>query len=89
MPSFSNSGSSFLSNRFVSALLSDWGIGVYINYDSATRLNRPSSNGTVPLSQFLGYGPGSAQLKIDQAPFLKREKASLEGPSITSLRRST
>ena len=28
-------------------------------------IDRPTSNGTVPISQFLGYGPGSAQLKKD------------------------
>jgi hypothetical protein len=26
---------------------------------------RPSSNGPVPISQFVGYGPGNAQLKTD------------------------
>jgi hypothetical protein len=43
--------------------LQDWGIGAYLNYQSAPVLARPSSNGTVPISQFLGRGPGGAQLK--------------------------
>src|SRR5262249_48048430 len=30
---------------------------------SAAALARPTSNGTLPISQFLGRGPGSAQLK--------------------------
>ncbi|MEO5922983.1 MAG: carboxypeptidase-like regulatory domain-containing protein [Bryobacteraceae bacterium] len=52
-------------NRFVSYALSDWGLGAYLAYESAAALARPSSNGTVPLSLFLGRGPGSAQLKKD------------------------
>ncbi len=50
-------------NSVVSYLLSDWGLGAYVSYQSAGVLGRPSSNGTVPLSRFLGRGPGSAQLK--------------------------
>ncbi len=50
-------------NSVVSYLLSDWGLGAYVSYQSAGVLARPSSNGTVPLSLFLGRGPGSAQLK--------------------------
>ena len=52
-------------NRVVSNILSGWGIGVYLNYQSAALIGRPTSNGSVPISQFLGYGPGSAQLKTD------------------------
>jgi hypothetical protein len=47
----------------VSYVLSDWGIGAYLNYQSASVVGRPSSNGSVSISQFLGRGPGSAQLK--------------------------
>ena len=50
-------------NSLVSYLLSDWGLGAYMAYESGPVLGRPSSNGTVPLTQFLGRGPGSAQLK--------------------------
>ncbi len=65
VPSFRDSNMAWLGNRVVSSVLSDWSLGMYFNYQSAGRLNRPSSNGTVPISQFLGYGPGSAQLKSD------------------------
>jgi len=50
-------------NSIVSYMLSDWGLGAYLAYESGAVLARPSSNGTVPLSLFLGRGPGSAQLK--------------------------
>ena len=50
-------------NRYVSYALSDWGLGAFVAYESGPVLARPSSNGTVPLSLFLGRGPGSAQLK--------------------------
>jgi hypothetical protein len=54
-----------LKNKVVSYILADWGVGAYLNYQSAALLPRPSSNGTTPISQFLGRGPGSAQLKKD------------------------
>lgn len=63
VPRFRGSGTAFVSNKIVSSILSDWGVGAYLDYQSAPIIGRPSSNGTVPLSQFLGYGPGSAQLK--------------------------
>jgi hypothetical protein len=50
-------------NRFVSYLLSDWGVGAALSYQSAPIVARPSSNGSFPLNNFLGRGPGSAQLK--------------------------
>ncbi len=65
VPRFGASSNSFFSNKIASAVLSDWGIGAYLNYQSAPLIAAPSSNGTVPISQFLGYGPGSAQLKTD------------------------
>jgi len=56
-----------LGNKFVSAVLSDWGMGWYLSYQSALIpitgiLARPTSTSTTPISQFLGRGPGSAQL---------------------------
>ncbi len=63
IPQLRNSGLALVSNRFVSYALSDWGIGTYLEYKSAVVVTRPSSNGTTPLSQFLGRGPGGAQLK--------------------------
>ncbi len=62
VPQLRNSGGIF-SNKFVAYALSDWGVGTYLNYQSAPIVARPSSNGALPLSQFLGRGPGSAQLK--------------------------
>jgi hypothetical protein len=67
VPSMRNRGWGVLSNRLVSYALADWGLGIYFAYQSAGVMGRPTSNGPVPLSQFLGYGPGGAQLKIDPA----------------------
>ena len=53
----------FSGNSILSYALSDWGLGAYLAYESGAVLARPTSNGTVPLSLFLGRGPGSAQLK--------------------------
>ncbi len=65
VPRFRDSGTPVISNRIVSSILSDWGIGVYMNYQSAGLLTRPTSNGANPISNFLGYGPGRAQLKTN------------------------
>ncbi len=64
VPSFANSGIKYLSNKTVSYILGNWGIGWYLQYQSAAILQRPSNQGTIPLSNFLGRGPGSAQLRI-------------------------
>jgi hypothetical protein len=53
------------SNKVIAYALSGWGIGAYLNYQSAQILNRPTSNGNVPINNFLGYGPGGAQLKTN------------------------
>lgn len=58
------SGNSILSNKIVSNVLSDWTVGAYLQYQSASILARPTSTGTLPISNFLGRGPGPAQLKI-------------------------
>jgi hypothetical protein len=63
VPDLKKSGVAFVSNKYASAILSDWGLGVFMSYQSAQMLNRPTSNGTLPISQFLGRGPGGAQLK--------------------------
>jgi hypothetical protein len=52
-----------LKNKVVAYALSGWGIGAYLNYQSAPLLTRPTSSGSTPISQFLGRGPGGAQLK--------------------------
>jgi hypothetical protein len=59
------SGKSFASNRVVSYILSDWGIGAYFQYQSGALLGRPvSSSFVAPISNYLGRGPGPAQLKV-------------------------
>lgn len=63
VPQFVNSGVPFFSNKIVSYILSDWGLGAYLNYQSAPILGRPSSNVNPNMGQFLGRGPGPAQLK--------------------------
>jgi hypothetical protein len=65
VPSMKNNGWGFLSNKYVAYAFADWGIGAYMSYQSALVLGRPSSTSTTPISQFLGRGPGSAQLKTD------------------------
>jgi hypothetical protein len=65
VPILRNAGLGVLSNRFASYALSDWGLGVYVTYSSAGLVGRPTSSGTTPISQFLGRGPGGAQLKRD------------------------
>ena len=57
-------GNSVLSNKVVSNVLSDWTIGSYLQYQSASILSRPASSSAFPISNYLGRGPGSAQLKI-------------------------
>jgi len=58
------SGNSILSNKVVSTVLSDWTLGAYLQYQSAAILSRPASSGAFPISNYLGRGPGPAQLKI-------------------------
>ncbi len=63
VPTLRNAGLGVLSNRFISAALSDWGIGAFLNYQSGAIIARPTSSGSLPISNFLGRGPGGAQLK--------------------------
>jgi hypothetical protein len=53
-------------NRVVSYILGDWGIGWYLQYQSAPILGRPANQGTQPISQWLGRGPGPAQYVAGQ-----------------------
>ena len=48
-------------NKVLSYVLGDWGIGAYMQYQSAPLLNRPANQGSQPISQWLGRGPGGAQ----------------------------
>jgi hypothetical protein len=61
LPNLRNSGVPVFSNAVVSTLLKDWGIGWYMQYQSAGILQRPATNTLTPISQWLGRGPGNAQ----------------------------
>jgi hypothetical protein len=54
-----------LKNSVVAYALSGWGMGWALSYQSAPLVGLPASQGATPISQFLGYGPGNAQLKTD------------------------
>jgi hypothetical protein len=56
-----HSGNKILGNRLVSYALSDWGMGWFLQYQSAAIIARPAETTTTPISQFTGRGPGSAQ----------------------------
>ena len=51
-----------LRNKVVAYALSGWGTGWALSYQSAPLVGLPTSAGNVPISNFLGYGPGPAQL---------------------------
>jgi hypothetical protein len=61
VPRLRKSGIKFLNNPIASAVLSDWGIGWYFQYQSAPIIARPANRGSQPISQWLGRGPGPAQ----------------------------
>jgi len=63
-PSFRDRKIRYLSSPFANRIIGDWVVGWLLQYQSAPVLARPASQGAVPLSNFLGRGPGSAQLKI-------------------------
>jgi hypothetical protein len=52
----------FGKNKIVSYIVSGWQIGAYLQYQSAPILGRPASPTTNPISYWLGYGPGPAQV---------------------------
>jgi hypothetical protein len=52
-----------LKNKIVSYALSGWNMGWALSYQSAALVGLPTSSGSTPISNFLGYGPGPAQLK--------------------------
>lgn len=54
-----------LGNRAVAEALRGWGLAMVLQYQSAGPLGRPTSFGTAPISNWLGRGPGGAQLKKD------------------------
>jgi hypothetical protein len=62
-------GNSVLSSKIVSAVLGDWALGTYLQYQSAPALGRPTSFTLNPISNYLGYGPGPAQLVPGVSPW--------------------
>jgi len=65
VPSLRTSRIRALSNPVAAYILGYWGIGWYMQDQSAGILARPGNAGANPISQWLGRGPGSAQLKTD------------------------
>ncbi len=61
--------SSIFSNKILSYAFSGWSTGWYLNYQSAPLVGLPTSAGTSPISNFLGYGPGPAQLNPGANPW--------------------
>ncbi len=58
-----------LKNKVVAYALSGWDTGWSLSYQSAPLVGLPTSSGTVPIFNFLGYGPGPAQLKPGMNPW--------------------
>ena len=56
-------------NKVVSSIVSGWGTGWYLNYQSASLVGLPTSSGAAPISNILGYGPGPAQLIPGMSPW--------------------
>ncbi len=56
-------------NKFLSYIVSGWQTGWYLQYQSAPILAPPASPTSVPISQWLGYGPGPAQMVPGQSLF--------------------
>jgi len=61
--------SGILSNKVLGAIVSGWGTGWYLNYQSAPLVGLPTSTSAAPISNFLGYGPGPAQLIPGMSPW--------------------
>ncbi len=56
-------------NKFVSYVVSGWQTGWFLQYQSAPILALPASPTTNPVSKWLGYGPGPAQIVPGQSLF--------------------
>ncbi|HEY2843502.1 MAG TPA: hypothetical protein VGJ09_07635, partial [Bryobacteraceae bacterium] len=54
-------------NKVISYVLSDWGIGVYTQYQSAPIIARPASAGANGIQKWLGRGPGPAEFVAGQS----------------------
>ena len=58
-----------IGNPVVSYALGGWGLGVYAQYQSAPILGRPAAGSAQPISDWLGRGPGGAQLIAGMSPY--------------------
>jgi hypothetical protein len=58
-----------LKNKVVAYALSGWSTGWSLSYQSAPLVGLPTNGGTTPISNFLGYGPGPAQLIPGMSPW--------------------
>ena len=58
-----------LGNRVVSYILGNWGVGVYLQYQSGVAIDRPSSPNTAPITDWFGRGQLRAQLKDGMSPW--------------------
>ena len=61
--------SGIFGNKILSNIVSGWQTGWYLQYQSAPILAPPASPTSVPISQWLGYGPGPAQMVPGQSLF--------------------
>jgi hypothetical protein len=61
VPKF-ESGLPVLKNKVVQYVATGWSTGWSLSYQSAPLVGLPTSAGNLPISNFLGYGPGPAQL---------------------------
>jgi hypothetical protein len=59
----------FGKNKIVSSIVSGWTTGWFMQYQSAPILSLPYSPTANPISDWLGYGPGPAQLVPGQSLF--------------------
>jgi hypothetical protein len=69
-------------NPVVSYILADWTVGVYLQYQSAPVLARPSNLGANPISRWLNRGPGPAQ-RIPGVPLFTTNWVDLNGNART------
>jgi hypothetical protein len=59
--------SGLFANKILSYMVSGWQTGWFLQYQSAPILALPASPTTTPISQWLGYGPGPAQIVPGQS----------------------
>ncbi len=68
--------------RVLGYVLSDWTLGVYMQYQSAPALGRPTTLNANPISRWLNRGPGTAQ-RVDGQPLFTTNWVDLDGKTRT------